>query len=435
MNTKETRLDKALSLGAKNLLIDQDIEFLNLLESDYRLSLQSLRKISIYLADSRSWNNSLLSFSQNSLKCLIDENPKWQKRQQAEHLIKVLETEYNLLLGEASRYDNLKRIETRADYKFKDYQLKSNFFHVCPAKTRSDEGVCCDLQVLDVVENCAFGCTYCILQSRFGDAVIKTPTNLKEKLAEIKLDPNKQIRIGTGQSSDSLHWGNRNNILTDLFEFTKKNPQIILELKTKSANIAVLLEMHEKGEIPPNVCCSWSLNPEIIATNEEHGAATVDARLKAARKLADEGIKVAFHIHPMMYFDGWEKAYTELIERIVEMFKPEEVLWFTLGTITLPKGVDEMARQNWKNSKILQMATELTVDYKTTYAKEYRLKLYHNAIKALGPWIGKTPDENKVVIYMCMEFKDIWQEVMGYYYDIPEQLNDAIMKSAFAKIN
>ena len=57
------------------------------------------------------------------------------------------------------------------------------------------------------------------------------------KLRKLKLDPNKSYHIGTGQSSDSLMWGNKEGVLDALFEFARLNSNVILEFKTKSNNI------------------------------------------------------------------------------------------------------------------------------------------------------------------------------------------------------
>ena len=79
------------------------------------------------------------------------------------------------------------------------------------------------------------------------------------KLKKIELDPRRFYHFGTGQSSDSLVWGNKNGILDDLCTFARANPNVLLEFKTKSANIAYFLD----HEIPENIVCSWSLNTDV----------------------------------------------------------------------------------------------------------------------------------------------------------------------------
>ena len=85
--------------------------------------------------------------------------------------------------------------------------------------------------------------------------------------------------------SDSLAWGNRHGVLDALFGFAREHPNARLELKTKSDRIDYLL----RHEIPHNVVCSWWLNTDTIIRNEEHGTATLNGRLQAARARFDPG--------------------------------------------------------------------------------------------------------------------------------------------------
>ena len=122
---------------------------------------------------------------------------------------------------------------------------------VASAKTR-----CCNLLTLDAVESCGFDCSYCSIQSFYNENKIGFDKGFANKLKNLKLNPNKYYHIGTGQSSDSLMWGNRHGILDALFEFARENPNVLLEFKTKSDNISYLIE----NEVPRNILCTWSFS-------------------------------------------------------------------------------------------------------------------------------------------------------------------------------
>ena len=299
---------------------------------------------------------------------------------------------------------------------------KGIFLKTCPAA--SDRAVCCNLKVLNVVNNCAMECSYCVLQNYYDEAKIEVPSNLKQKLSEIKLNPNKYYRIGTGEYSDSLMWGNTNHILDDICDFAQQHPNAILEFKTKSSNIQYFL----KNSVPKNICCSWSLNPQIIIENEEQKTATLEKRLNSARQLADKGIKVGFHFHPMIYFKNWEQEYQNLFTKVMEMFSPSEVLWISLGCVTLMKGFDKKLKQNFRYSKILQMDLEKTIDGKMTYPFEIRKQLYSNALKSFSTWKGQ------VFQYLCMEHKPMWDAVMDHTYTSVPEFEHEFNSSAFAKL-
>jgi spore photoproduct lyase len=412
---------QAVDAETRSRLTPEDLALLLRLEGDFAFSFQQLRLFALWSLDCSAWGE--LSFRADAnagieAAVLAPGNA----RQKGDSLFKAMQKSYDGLAAKAKAYPAESPKEKLPAHTFTEKELKGRIFRLCPAA--SEKAVCCNLKVLNIVDNCAMACSYCVLQNHYDEAVIAVPTNLKAKLAEIQLQPDKRYRIGTGEYSDSLLWGNKNGILQDLCDFARANSNAILELKTKSANIAWILE----NEIPANVCCTWSLNPQVIVANEEHKTASLDRRLEAARAVADKGVKVGFHFHPMFYFEGWEQEYQNLIGRVVATFRPEEVLWVSLGCITLLKGFAQDFRLKYKHSKLLQMETEITPDGKITYAFEVREKLYRNALEALSPW------RDSVFQYMCMEHKPMWDAVMGFAYPNMGEFDDAFNASAFAKL-
>ncbi|MFB6347386.1 MAG: radical SAM protein, partial [bacterium] len=181
-------------------------------------------------------------------------------------------------------------------------ESEKSIFGDCPVA--SEKTVCCNLRTIDMVENCPMGCSYCSIQTFYHDQFV-FDENFSAKLNDLDLDSDQRYHICTGQSSDSLVWGNRFGVLEDLFEFARDHPNVSLEFKTKTNNVEYLVE----NRVPPNIFCSWSLNPPPVIENEEHFTASLTQRLEAARTIADQGIKVAFHLHPMVYYEGWREDY------------------------------------------------------------------------------------------------------------------------------
>ena len=207
-------------------------------------------------------------------------------------------------------------------------------FGDCPV--RSDRTLCCNLKTIDAVQNCSFGCSYCTIQTFYGDRVT-VDRDLGRKLREIDLDDRRFYHIGTGQSSDSLVWGNRAGMLDELCRFAAEHPNVLLELKTKSSNVSYFLDR----QVPANLVCSWSLNTAAVIEHEEHFTASLERRLAAARRFADGGRRVAFHFHPMVHHDGWDTEYPALAERLLDEFAPQEVAFVSMGSVTFIKPVIE----------------------------------------------------------------------------------------------
>lgn len=273
----------------------------------------------------------------------------------------------------------------------------------CPVA--SPDTVCCNLKTIDAVENCAFGCSYCTIQTFYGEEAV-FDAGFREKLEAIEIDPDRFYHFGTGQSSDSLLWGNREGILDALADFARRHPNILLEFKTKSDNIQWLME----NEVPSNIVCSWSLNTETIVENEEHFTASLERRFQAARRVAGRGIKTAFHFHPMVVYEGWKTDYPALARRVQESFRPEEVLFLSFGTVTFIKPVMQQIRKKGHETRILQMELVPTAKGKLSYPEAVKVEQFRTMHGAFRDW------HDKVFMYLCMEPAPVWDQVFGWHY-------------------
>ena len=292
----------------------------------------------------------------------------------------------------------------------------------CPVA--SEKTRCCNLYTLDAVKNCGFDCSYCSIQSFYTDGKIYLHENLNEKLNKLELDPDKIYHIGTGQSSDSLMWGNRDGILDDIFQFADNNKNVVLELKTKSNAIGYF----RKNRIPSNVIVTWSLNTDIIIEAEEHHTATLGERLDAARAIADMGILIGFHFHPIVEYKGWEKDYHSIIDYIQDNFKTEEVALISLGTLTFIKPVIKQLHKRKMKSKILQMPLA-DAEGKLSYPLDIKRKIFSSIYKRFSEkW------RSMVYFYMCMEDKSLWEDIFGKEYKTNEEFESDMNAHYMGKI-
>ena len=287
-------------------------------------------------------------------------------------------------------------------------------FGDCPV--RSERTLCCNLKTIDAVKNCAFGCSYCTIQTFYGDRVALDP-DLAAKLRRLELEPGRFYHIGTGQSSDSLVWGNRGGILDDLCGFAAQQPDVLLEFKTKAANVTWFLEPGRR--VPPNVVCSWSLNTDPVVQHEEHFTASLEQRLRAARRVADRGVKVAFHFHPMVHYAGWEHDYPALAGRLMEQFDPAEVLFLSFGSVTFIKPVIRQIRRRGEPTRILQTRLVKDPHGKLTYSDDLKVEMFSTMYRALAPW------RSCVFMYLCMEKPAIWDRAFGWRFASNEEFEQA----------
>ena len=218
-------------------------------------------------------------------------------------------------------------------------------------------------------------------------------------------------------------WGNRAGVLEALFSFARKHPNVILELKSKSDNISYLLE----NEVPRNVLCTWSLNPQVIIDNEEKRASSLQERIQSARALADKGVLVGFHFHPIVLFEGWQEAYTAIAKELLERFTCKEVAPISMGTLTFIKPVLKKIRLRAQSSKILQMPL-VDASGKYSYPLSLKEEMFSTLYQAFKPW------HTEVFFYLCMEDESLWQKVFGHEYANNEAFEEAMVGAYMQKI-
>ena len=413
----QKKLQKFIPQTFFGLLDNEAQKFIQSIAFAFQFTFQEFRQVTEFARDLSMWGEKPLSqwWDQN---IHLEEN-----RQNKDKALRLLNNHINELKNTAKNYppQGLVRPKKREKGKIVLKQSDKNIFGMCPVA--SEKTVCCNLKTIDAVENCIFGCSYCTIQTFYKSETV-FDSNIAEKLANIKLDPDRNYHIGTGQSSDSLAWGNKHGNLDALCQFASDNPNVMLEFKTKSDNISYFLE----NDIPPNIVCSWSLNPQTIIDNEEHFTASLENRLNAARAVADKGVKVSFHFHPIVYYSDWKSAYTAIAKKVQEMFIPEEVLFISFGSVTFIKPVLKKIRKLGFPTKITQMQLVTDPHGKMTYPDEIKIEKFSTMYQAFEAW------HSTVFFYLCMEKAELWEKSLGYVYSTNDQFEKDMLDNVFGKI-
>lgn len=295
-------------------------------------------------------------------------------------------------------------------------QFKGQFFKRCPGASQKRALTCCNYHVLNLGQQCNMNCSYCYLQSYLNTPTMKMYSNIEDALGELKKMaeefPEQPFRVGTGEVIDSLSVDEITLYSRDLIQFFKNYPKWTLEFKTKSNKVDQFLDMDHGG----NVLTSWSINPQFIISKEEHGTASLEERLTAARKCADKGYPLSFHIDPMIYFEGWQKTYSDFFEELTRRFKPQEVQVISIGSPRFQPEQRHMMRERFgMDSLIVNSEMFPSEAGKLRYDLGIRTEMYNFALqkfRQIDPlW----------KVYMCMETPESWIQVFD---KSPNQVNE-----------
>ena len=283
---------------------------------------------------------------------------------------------------------------------------KGEFLKKCPG---SSGQVCCNYFVINFASNCPMDCSYCYLQEYLAEnPALKVFSNVDDLIDEADqlLSRHRRFffRIGTGEITDSLALEPYIGFCREVIPFFADQPNVLLELKTKSDRVDTLLDLDPKDRI----VISWSMNPESVVAQDEHLTASLEKRIQAARRCQEAGYKLGFHFDPMIEYPGWEKDYRDLVERIFAAVDGRRVAWLSLGVLRQTPGLKRTMRERFPATRLLTGEQVLCPDGKFRYFQALRVGMYRKMVAWLRRSAPIAP------IYLCMESSEVWQQVFGF---------------------
>lgn len=253
-------------------------------------------------------------------------------------------------------------------------------------------------------------CTYCYLQSYLlRNPTSKLFTNVVDLFQEIeakaKSEPQRLFRIGTGELMDSLVWDELTDFTLEIVPFFARFPNLLLELKSKFANVDNLVAL--KNKHCGQTVVSWSVNAREITERDEAFTSSLEERIDAACRVIDAGYRVGLHFDPLILFEGWEDGYRDIIRYIFSRISPKNIAWVSVSTLRYKREMQEMMLNRFPTSKI-PFGEQITgKDNKLRYIQPLRIKLVRfvwNELKSI---------HSELPVYMCMESAAAWREVAG----------------------
>jgi spore photoproduct lyase len=296
---------------------------------------------------------------------------------------------------------------------------KGDFLKKCPG---TEGQVCCNYFVVNFASNCPMDCSYCYLQEYLANnPALKVFSNVGDLIEEAHrlLSRHRRFffRIGTGEITDSHPQDPENGFCAEVHTFFSDQPNVLLELKTKSDRVEGLLELDPKGR----VVISWSMNPPRVIDADEHLTASLDERLFAARRCQEAGYKIGFHFDPMIEYPGWEEDYQAMVERIFAVVDQRRIAWISMGVLRTTPGLKRAMQERFSSTRILSGEQVLCPDGKMRYFQPLRVSMYRKMLR----WIREASPT--VFVYLCMESKEVWEQVFGFAPSCEKELGSQLV--------
>ena len=285
-------------------------------------------------------------------------------------------------------------------------RFKGSFLKKCPGI--SPGMVCCNYYVVNLAKNCIYDCSYCFLQDFLGNNPTQVAyVNVEDLLVELEevftQYPDRNFRVGTGELTDSLALDAIVPYTAYLLPFFNQQSNAVLELKTKSDQIANLLDHSD----PTNIIVSWSLNPQTVIDQEEKGTPSLAQRLESAKACLDKGYRIGFHFDPIILIPGWEDAYQQLVNILCDSLPIAKVEWVSLGSFRYRPSLKSIIKNRHPQTHLFTSEHLPSKDGKFRYLRPLR----NHAYKTIRGYLKSRLEE--LNIYICMETQEIWEGVTG----------------------
>lgn len=301
-------------------------------------------------------------------------------------------------------------------------QFKGHLVKPCPG---SRGRICCGYWVINAMMHCPMDCHYCILQSYLSIPAMTIYVDedkiRKEIQQRLGAHEGHICRFGTGELTDSLIHDVLTGFSRRMVPFFANTPNGILELKTKTATAETLKGLNPKG----HTVVSWSINPPSVIREVEPKTASLPQRIKAAKQCQDMGYWIGLHLDPVIWFEGWEKAYQNVIERLSNALDPRRIIWISMAGLRFTRQQKEITKLRFPDTPIFLGEFFRDEDGKFRYLQPLRISMYQKLIKWLREW---SPD---LFIYFCMENSRVWEKTFSNAPKNTRELDERFNKNVW----
>jgi spore photoproduct lyase len=171
---------------------------------------------------------------------------------------------------------------------------------------------------------CLGHCHYCYLQTTLGaKPYVRAYVNTDDIFAAAKVYIEERApeitRFEAACTSDPVGIEHITGSLAEAIAFMADQPLGRLRFVTKYHHVDSLLGVRHNG----HTRIRFSVNADYVIRSFEPGTSRFAERIEAAAKVARAGFPLGFIIAPIIWYDGWQEGYAELLRKLGEALPAE----------------------------------------------------------------------------------------------------------------
>ena len=227
--------------------------------------------------------------------------------------------------------------------------------------------------------NCPFHCEYCYLQGMYPSANLVLFLNVEDYFSDCQrlIKEKGSLYLCISYDTDLLALEELYPFVERFARFLEKEPNLRIEVRTKAGGESLfrrLLKMQLSEDAKKRLIFAFTLSPEKIVSEAEHGTAGLKGRLKAVKMAMEEGFTLRLCFDPMLYHADWESLYTKLLETVFREIPMEKLYDVSVGSFRISESYLKAMTKACGASPYTSFPYENTDGY-YHYPKELLLKM------------------------------------------------------------
>ena len=208
------------------------------------------------------------------------------------------------------------------------------------------------------IMNCLYDCEYCYLKGMYPSANLVVFVNIEDIFKEVEeLLEKFPVYLCVSYDTDMMAIENLTGFIAEWVQFTKKHKNLTIEIRTKCGRKDLDIEPCER------VIFAWTISPDPVIEQFEHGSARMYQRLDAARFYLGKGWPVRLCFDPMIYIPSWKDVYGNMIEETANAVDMTRVRDYSVGSFRISESYLKKMRKAMPLSAVVQFPFVLENGY------------------------------------------------------------------------
>ena len=209
------------------------------------------------------------------------------------------------------------------------------------------------------IMNCLYDCEYCYLKGMYPSANLVIFVNIEDIFKEVEeLLAKFPVYLCVSYDTDLMALESLTGFVSKWIEFTKSHENLTIEIRTKCGRCDLDIEPCDR------VIFAWTISPDPVIKQYEHGSARLSARLEAAAHYLKSGWPVRLCFDPMIYIPGghenpmpgknWKQVYSDMLEEVSTAIDMTKVRDFSVGSFRISEAYLKKMRKVMPVSSAVQ---------------------------------------------------------------------------------